>query len=271
MSTANPYRLERTVVPSAYRIFLTPDLDRASFSGRVEIDVDVAEETTEITLNAIELELGAATLTGGGRARRSREPELDETFETATFAFDETVPAGPATMEIAFTGVLNDLLHGFYRSTYVDGDGQSRLIATTQLQESDARRVFPCFDEPSFKATFTTTLTVPSHLNAYSNSAVVEDVDLGNGLRTLSFGPTMKMSSYLNAFIVGPFEETAAAESLGVPVRVVHPIGKGHLAHFALDAAVASLRFYTDYFAIPYPSEKLDLVAIPDFAFGAME
>jgi puromycin-sensitive aminopeptidase len=270
-SSPNPFRLTRAVVPSAYRLFLTPDLDAATFAGRVEIDVEINQASDRFTLNAIELDVGAVTLTAGGKGYRSGAPELNDVYETATFVFDETVPKGPATLEIAFSGVLNDLLIGFYRSTFTDDSGRSHVIATTQLQECDARRVFPCWDEPSFKATFQTNLTVPSHLAAYSNSPVVSDTDLGNGQRSVSFAPTMTMSTYLNAFIVGPFEETAPVDVLGTPLRIVYPTGKGHLAQFALDASVFSLTFFSEYFDIPYPGEKLDMVAIPDFAFGAME
>ena len=268
---SNPYRLSRAVVPSAYRLFLTPDLDAATFAGRVEIDVEIHEPTERVVLNAVDLELGAATLTTAGTSFRSGEPVLDRTLETATFPFDQPLPAGRATLEVAFVGVLNDLLSGFYRSTFTDAAGVTHVIATTQLEECDARRAFPCWDEPSFKATFQTNLTVPSHLAAYSNSPVVSDTDLGNGQRTVSFAPTMKMSTYLNAFVIGPFEQTDPVEVRGTPVRIVYPVGKGHLTDFAMEASVFALDFFSEYFDIPYPGEKLDMVAIPDFAFGAME
>ena len=270
-STSNPYRLGRTVVPHAYRIFLTPDLEEATFAGRVEIDVDIEETTSSFTLHAIELDLGAASVTGAGTTLRSLAPTLDEQYETATFSFDEPLSQGPATIEIAFTGVLNDQLHGFYRSTFTDASGESHTIATTQFEHSDARRAFPCWDEPSFKATFQVNLTVPAALAAYSNSPEISNIDLGNGQRTVSYAPTMKMSSYLVAFVVGPFEESKVVDVDGVPLRVVYPIGKGHLTDLALEAGAFSLRFFANYFAIPYPGDKLDMVAIPDFAFGAME
>jgi puromycin-sensitive aminopeptidase len=272
MSTSpNPYRLERNVVPSAYRIFLTPDLEAATFAGRVEIDVDVTSSASSFTLHAIELDLGAASLSSGATTFRSREPVLDAQYETATFNFDQSLPAGPATIEIAFTGVLNDQLVGFYRSTFTDAQGVTHNIATTQFEHSDARRAFPCWDEPSFKATFQVNLTVPSELAAYSNSPELTNTDLGNGQRTVSYAPTMKMSTYLVAFIVGPFEQTEALDVDGTPLRIVYPIGKGHLTDLALEAGAFSLRFFAEYFAIPYPGDKLDMVAIPDFAFGAME
>jgi puromycin-sensitive aminopeptidase len=270
-ATPNPYRLDRNVVPNAYRIFLTPDLDAATFAGRVEIDVDVVQSASSFTLHAIELALGAASLSSGGTTFRSLEPVLDAQYETATFGFDQSLPAGRATIEIAFTGVLNDQLHGFYLSTFTDTQGVAHAIATTQFEHSDARRAFPCWDEPSFKATYQINLTVPCELATYSNSPEIANTDLGNGQRTVSYAPTMKMSTYLVAFIVGPFEQTAALDVNGTPLRIVYPIGKGHLTDLALEAGAFSLRFFSEYFAIPYPGDKLDMIAIPDFAFGAME
>jgi puromycin-sensitive aminopeptidase len=270
-TTSNPYRLARTVVPSAYRIFLTPDLEAFTFAGRVEIDVDINEPISELTLHAIELELGAATVSADGTSYRSLEHRFDETYETVTFVFDRVLPAGEAVVEIAFDGILNDQLHGFYRSTFTDDEGVAHTIATTQLEHSDARRAFPCWDEPAFKATYQINLSIPSHLAVYSNSPIVSDTDLGNGQRNVSFAPTMKMSTYLVAFIIGPFEETPALDVDGVPLRIVYPPGKGHLTDFALEAGAFALRFFANYFNIPYPGDKLDMVAIPDFAFGAME
>lgn len=269
--TTNPYRLPSTVVPSAYRIFLTPDLENFTFSGRVEIDVHVHESVTSFALNAIELELGGATLTSGGVAHHSTDLSTNEEYQTATFTFDSPLPVGDATIELAFKGILNDQLHGFYRSTYTDESGTTHTIATTQFESTDARRAFPCWDEPSFKATYQVNLTIPSHLAAYSNSAAVSDTDLGNGQRSVVFAPTMKMSTYLVAFVVGPFEATEPIDVGGVPVRVIFPIGKGRLATYALEVAEHALSFFSDYFDIPYPGDKFDLIAIPDFAAGAME
>ncbi len=270
-TTANPYRLARDVIPSAYRIYLTPDLESATFAGRVEIDVNVVRSTSQLTLHANDLVVAPATLSAQSLTYRSGEPTYNEQYNTVTFDFDETIAEGEATLEIAFTGVLNDLLVGFYRSNFVDAEGQSHVIATTQFEHSDARRAFPCWDEPSFKATWQVNLTVPSHLAAYSNSPEASSTDLGNGWRTVTFAPTMIMSSYLVAFVVGPFEETAPVDVDGVAMRVIYPRGKGHLTAMAAEAGAFALRFFSEYFDIPYPGDKLDQVAIPDFSFGAME
>ncbi|MGC2169274.1 MAG: M1 family metallopeptidase, partial [Acidimicrobiales bacterium] len=269
--STNPYRLARTVVPSAYRIFLTPDLEKFTFAGRVEIDIDIKESVERFTLNALDLELGAATVSSDGTSYRSLEHTMDETYQTATFVFDRELPAGPAILEIAFDGFLNDKLVGFYRSTYTDVNGVDHVIATTQFENTDARRAFPCWDDPAFKATFQVNLTVPSELKTYSNSPVQSDVDLGNGQRTVSFRPTMIMSSYLVAFVVGAFEESETIDVDGIPLRVITPIGKGHLTELALEAGAFALRFFGHYFDIRYPGEKLDMIAVPDFLQGAME
>jgi len=270
-TTKNPYRLDRSIVPSAYRIFITPDLESATFSGRVEIDVDVKESNTSFTLNAKALKMGDATVTSGSTSLRSSNLSLDDTYETATFSFESALPAGPAVIEIAFTGILNDNLHGFYLSKFTDADGTEHRIATTQFEHSYARQGFPCWDEPAFKATYQVNLTVPSHLAAYSNNPEISNTDLGNGQRTVSYSPTMVMSTYLVAFCVGPFESTEAVDVDGVPLRVIYPIGKGHLTDLAMEAGAHALRFFSSYFDIAYPGEKLDMIAIPDFANGAME
>ena len=269
--TNNPYRLGRDVVPSAYRLFVIPDFETFTFVGRVEVDVTVTTSTRELTLHALGLDLDPATVRSGATTRRSSSLRLDDTYETATFTFDEPLPEGPAVLEIAYTGTIRDGLEGFYRSTYVDADGVEHVIGTTQFENTDARRAFPCWDEPVFKATFQVNLTIPAHLSAYSNSPVTSDVDLGNGQRALAYAPTMRMSTYLVAWVIGPFEESRTLDVDGTAVRVVTPRGKVHLAELALEAADYCLRWFGDYFAIPYPGDKLDMIAVPDFAMGAME
>ena len=269
--TLNPYRLSDDVLPMAYRLFLEPDLDGAVFAGVVEIDLDVVVPVEHIVVNAIDLEFSSITLTLADGSEHQGTATFDVETERATISIGATVPAGSATLAITFTGILNDQLTGFYRSTFVDEDGVTHTIATTQMEATDARRAFPCFDEPAKKATFEISLVVPEHLGTFSNSDIVSTESLPNGTKLVRFAPTMVMSTYLVAFIVGPFEATDPVDVDGTPVRVVYPPGKAHLATFALDVAAHSLRYFTDYFNIPYPGDKLDLVAIPDFAFGAME
>ncbi len=269
------YRLPAGIRPRAYRLVLAPDLAAATFAGDVEIDLIIEEPVTSIVLNAAELEITFAELNAGdpdaGYALTPSDITLDADEERATFAFPEPLAAGQATLHVSFTGILNDKLRGFYRSTFTDESGVGQVIATSQMESTDARRAFPCFDEPALKATFEITLVVDEGLAAYSNGAVAEETSDPGGKRRVRFATTMVMSTYLVAFVVGPLEATAPVDVDGVPLRIVHRPGKADLTGFAVEVGSHALRFFTDYFGIPYPGGKLDLVAIPDFAFGAME
>lgn len=269
------YRLPRCVEPLLYRLTLQPNLETASFTGHEEIEVTILAPTSSIVLNAIELAIHNATIRTTDGTVLNATITLDSESERATLAFEAELEVGSATLECDFDGILNDRLHGFYRSTFVDDEGVTHTIATTQMEATDARRVFPCWDEPDRKAVFDVTLIVESGLSAFSNSAIIEQNTV-SGIddkqwQRVHFAPTMKMSTYLVAFIVGPLEATDEHDVDGIPVRVVHAPGKAYLSAFALEVAAFSLRFFTEYFNIPYPADKLDLVAIPDFAFGAME
>jgi len=269
------YRLPTSVRPHAYRLVLTPDLAAATFSGDVEIDVTIEERTSAITLNAAELEIAFVELNDSdpdrGYALSPTAINLDADEERATVTFAQPLEPGAATLHLVFTGILNDKLHGFYRSTFTDDAGVEQTVATTQMESTDARRAFPCWDEPELKATFEVTLVIDDALAAYSNGSVTEESPEPGGKHRVRFAPTMKMSTYLVAFIVGPLEATNPLEVDGVPLRIVHRPGQGHLTSFALTVGAHALRFFSAYFGIPYPADKLDLVAIPDFAFGAME
>jgi puromycin-sensitive aminopeptidase len=267
----HPYRLPSTVRPAAYRLRLVPDLAEATFAGTVEIDVDVAEATETVLLNAVDLDLDPPTARDASGTTLTAVLEEDEPHERVTLRFPSPLGVGRHVLAIGFRGILNDDLVGFYRSTFTDAEGVSHTIATTQFEANDARRAFPCFDEPAFKATFDVTLVAPAGLAAYSNSKVVSEVTLDDGAREVTFARTMVMSTYVVAFIVGPFESTPTRDVGGVPLSVVFPPGKGHLTDFALDVGAFSLTFFEEYFGLPYPGDKVDLVAVPDFAYGAME
>jgi len=267
----NPYRLDRSVVPSAYQIHLSPDLVTCTFDGHVDITVEVREATSQITLNARDLGLTTATLTTGDLTLTSAPAVLNTDYETATFTFAQELPLGSATLSIDFTGEINDKLTGFYRSTYVDPEGNAHTIATTQFENCSARRAFPSWDEPAFKATYQTTLTVASDLAAYSNTTEIGRTELADGRVAVQFAPTMVMSTYLVAFIVGPFEHTDPVDVDGVPLRIVYPKGQGHLTALALESSIHGLKWFSNYFGIPYPGDKVDMVAVPDFTQGAME
>ncbi len=276
--TAPSYRLPGTSRPHAYDLRLAPDLDHGTFTGDERIEITVVAPSATLVLNAIELEIGAATLHDGwasdsplGTEETALDIALDTELEMATLTAPHTLAPGKYTLVLAFSGSLNDKLCGFYRSRFTDAEGHERIIATTQFEETDARRAFPCYDEPDHKATFAVTLDVAEGLGAFSNAPEVERTPLAGAQERVRFAPTMVMSTYLVAFVVGPLEATPPVDAAGTPVRVVTVPGKGHLTAPALECAVHALGFFAEYFGIPYPGEKLDLIAIPDFAAGAME
>jgi puromycin-sensitive aminopeptidase len=264
------FRLPRTVEPHTYRLEIRPDVGSASFSGTVEIDVAVHQAVNEIVLNAAELAISDAEVRTDTGELIGCTVSFNDELEQVIFHPAAEVSPGPATVSCRFTGTLNDKLRGFYRSTFTDENGDTQTIATTQFESVDARRAFPCWDEPDRKAVFEVTLIIDRDVDAYSNSPIVEVQRVGEKNR-VRFSPTMKMSTYLVAFIVGRLETTETVDVDGVPLRVVFPPGKRRLADFALAIGTFALRYFTEYFNIPYPGEKVDLVAIPDFAAGAME
>jgi puromycin-sensitive aminopeptidase len=269
-SSADAYRLPRTVEPHIYRIEIEPDVGSATFSGTVGIDVTVHETVDELVLNAAELAISDVEVrTASGEVVSCAVTFADE-LEQVIFRPATPLAPGACTLTCRFTGTLNDKLRGFYRSTYVDEGGETHTIATTQFESVDARRAFPCWDEPDRKAIFEVTLTIDRNVDAFSNSPIVDVRRVGDK-NVVRFSPTMKMSTYLVAFIVGELETTETVDVDGVPLRVVFPPGKRKLADFALAIGAFALRFFAEYFDIPYPGEKVDLVAIPDFAAGAME
>jgi puromycin-sensitive aminopeptidase len=269
--TSNPHRLPRSVHPDRYDLVLEPDLEQARFNGTAAISLVVDEPTDELVCNAAELTITSATLTVDG-VEHAAPWTVDEKHERVAFALAETLPAGAEpSLSLAFTGTLNDKLRGWYRSTYKDESGTERVIATSQMQATDCRRAFPCWDEPDFKAVFSVTMVVADDLLAISNGPEVSRETRDDGRHVVRFADTMAMSTYLVALIVGPLVATDPVDVDGVPMRLVHVPGKEALAGFGLEVGRFALRWFQDYYGIPYPSDKVDLVALPDFAAGAME
>ncbi len=271
MTTSEAVVLPTTVLPRKYRITLKPDLTRFTFEGSESIDVQVAEATSEIVLNAIELEVASATIRENGSSIAAGPISYDEDRQTVTLGFPQTITAGDATLDIVFTGELNDRLHGFYRSEYTNPEGEQSYLATTQFEATDARRAFPCWDEPAHKASFEVTLIIPADLAAVSNTPIIEESQPGPGLKSVKFGETPVMSTYLLAFVIGDLVGIHEQANQQTNVGIWTTRGKEDQGQFALDTSVKLLTFFNDYFGIPYPLEKLDHIAIPDFAAGAME
>lgn len=267
---ASSFRLPRNIVPDHYDIRLDLDLETFTFSGEVGIDLTVTEASSAIVLNTADIDIKEALLTSDTGRVAISGISYDEKYERATLSLENEISPGSHRLVIDYTGEINDQLQGLYRSTFKDANGVEHPIATSQCQSTDARRIFPCWDEPDFKATFRTTMIVAEGLEAYSNSRELERV-ARDGKVEFRFAETMKMSTYLLAFISGPFEATEPVVVRGTPIRVIVPKGNLHLSEVALENAVFCFEYLSDYYGIPYPGDKLDHIAIPDFAAGAME
>jgi puromycin-sensitive aminopeptidase len=271
MDTAE-YRLPREARPRRYELELTPDLAAARFDGYEVVTLDVLEPVRQLVCHAVELEISDARLETPAGASLAGRVTLEDEAQRATIAFDEVLSPGAGyRLTLRFTGVLNDHLHGFYRSTFEADDGSEQVIAVTQFEPADARRAFPCWDEPEFKASFAVSLVVDERLTALSNGSVVNEERVEGGRRRVRFRETMLMSTYLVAFVVGRFELTSPDDVGGVPLRVAAVPGKLPLTAYARESGAHALRFLSQYFELPYPAAKIDHLAIPDFAFGAME
>jgi puromycin-sensitive aminopeptidase len=264
------YRLPTSVTPERYDLRLRPDLKEFTFSGDENVLITVHSATSEVVLNALELEIDEAIAERSGAALRAVKIEMEPARERAHIHFAETLEPGSWALRIRFRGILNDKLHGFYRSQYTDAAGTSHIAATTQFEATDARRAFPCWDEPALKAVYKVTLLIDENLTAVSNAGIESERKLDGGKKEVVFKDTVKMSTYLLAFIIGEFEATAPIDA-GTPLRIVHVPGKRELTGWAHAIGAFSLKFFANYYGIPYPGDKLDLIAIPDFAAGAME
>jgi aminopeptidase N len=258
-------RLPDSVVPAHYELWFAPDLHTATFRGRETIRVDLRQPSRTITLNAAEITFQSVRVRAG-TVTQVASVTTNEPLEQATFTVPRTLGAGPVTIEITYTGLLNDKLRGFYLSKTA-----SRAYAVSQMEATDARRAFPSFDEPAFKATFDVSLMIDRGDVAISNGRQIADTPGPDpDKHTMRFATTKKMSTYLVALVVGDFKCREGSAD-GTPVRVCATPDKTGLTSYALDAAIREVKFFNQYFGIRYPFEKLDLVAIPDFAAFAME
>jgi puromycin-sensitive aminopeptidase len=260
-------RLPSGVTPSRYAITFEPDLPKGTFVGHETIDVSLAAPTARVVMHALDLAVTDASIVVGGVAHPAAA-RLDPKEQTVTLEPTDghELPAGAAQLRLSFSGKLSDKLHGFYAA-----ESEGHKFAFTQFEATDARRAYPCFDEPALKARFQVTAVIDPADKAVSNGAVIEE-KLSHGKRVVRFAETLPMSSYLVALAVGPLVEVRGVTQKGkTPIRLFTPPGKEKLAGFALKEAAALLDQLSGYFGIPYPYGKLDLVAVPDFAAGAME
>jgi aminopeptidase N len=254
------------VAPKNYQIHLIPDLANFTFSGSVTLLAEAETAVEELRLNMLDLTITSCGLRAG-------EHFIDCAFnannekEELQILFPQKMQ-GAICVRILYAGQINDKMAGFYRSQYVR-NGQTKHIAVTQFEESDARRAFPCMDHPLKKATFDIIMDIDTDLVAISNSVIASESPLASGKKRIIFEQTPKMSTYLVFFGVGEFEFTRDTEDPRVRVATL-PEMKAY-AKFGLEFGRKALAFSEDYYSIAYPLKKLDLIAIPDFAFGAME
>ena len=265
ISVAAAQRLPEVAAPENYKLTFTPNLEKATFEGDETISLRVLKPTSEITLNAVDIDFHDVTISSGGTTQKAKvTPEKEK--EMVVLAFANPLAAGPATVHITYTGILNSEMRGLY----LGKDDHGRKYAASQFEATDARRAFPSFDEPDYKATFDIAAVADSELVAISNSKALSDKPGPDGKHTVRFATTPRMSSYLAALVVGHFEYIEG-EADGIPIRVYSTPGKKEMGKFALEAAEHVLGYYDKYFNIKYPYGKLDLIGLPDFSAGAME
>ncbi|MFZ1983071.1 MAG: M1 family metallopeptidase, partial [Desulfatitalea sp.] len=252
--------------PRRYTIHITPDLDQYRFDGQVTIALFADKPADTITLNLLELAIWKCRLRDG-----ERWTDLcfgvDPAKETLVIHLPEP-RSGRIELCIDYQGSINDKMAGFYRSQ-ASHDGRTFRLAVTQFQESSARQAFPCMDHPLHKAVFELTMTVPRHLTALANTLPLGEELLDNARKRVVFEPTPKMSTYLLFFGLGEFE--LAHDGEDPRVRLAHLPGMAHTTGLGLAFGRKALRYCEEYYGIPYPLPKMDLIAVPDFAFGAME
>src|SRR6266853_6183209 len=247
---ATPGKLPKTVVPLHYALDLTPDLDKLTFSGSESVDIEVTTPTERLVLNAVDMTIEAAAVDG----EAAPEISTDTAAQTVTFAFPHAIAAGRHQLRISFAGRINRFGRGLFMVDYPTADGRKRMISS-HLEPADARRIFPSWGEPAFKASFALTVTVPQAFLAVSNMPVAREEPAGDGKKRVAFQPTPRMSSYLFVLAAGDLERSTA-DAGGVTVGVVAARGKAAQGRYALDSAVALLGYYNDYFGVAYPLPK---------------
>src|SRR5579864_1381503 len=244
-SFAAAQRLPELAVPESYKLSFAPNLDKENFTGEETIQIRVLKPTSQIVLNAAEINFQQASVSAGGITQKAKV-SLDKDKEMATLALSKPLAAGPATIQIRYSGILNNELRGFYLGKLGDG----KKYAATQFEATDARRAFPGFDEPAYKATFDITLVADKELAAISNGKILSDTPgPGDRKHTVHFATTAKMSSYLVAMAVGDFEYVESAAD-GIPIRVYGPRGSKPYSTYALQIGEQCIKYFDQYFGI---------------------
>ncbi len=265
---STPGKLPKNIRPTHYAVWIQPDIEKLTFSGRETIKLKVEQAAREIVFNALDIAISEARL--DDKPVPSLSIKINGENQLVTIALPEELPVGEHVLALNFVGKINQFGRGLFYSNYQEqGTGAKKLFLGTQFEATDARRFFPCWDEPVFRAIFQLTTVVPENWMAVSNMPIASDRKVEGG-REVSFQPTPSMSSYLNIFCAGEFEGIES-EAEGVKLRIITTKGKGESGRYALESTGKILRYYNDYFGVAYPLPKLDQLAIPGGFGGAME
>lgn len=262
--------LPKALFPEVYTLHIVPDMDKSVFSGTVSVLLNARESTSRIVFNARDLDISEVSVKIGGELATVGEQEYDKKLQQMTLAVDKIEAGSTVTLSMAFSGEIKENMVGFYKSSYLSKDSETQYLYSTQFESTDARRAFPCWDEPLFKARFNISITAPKDLTVLSNMDVVEKASSDEDSVTFVFRETPRMSTYLVAYVIGDlgYLETT---SKGRPLRVFTIRGSEAHGEYALKVGAYCLEFFEEYFDYEYPLPKMDMVAIPEFSAGAME
>src|SRR5881398_982447 len=263
-----PGKLPKEVVPIKYSVRFVPNIDNFTFTGSETVELGVHNPVHQLVLNALKLKVIEASI--DGKALPQSAMKIDNKNELLTIALPSQLPAGSHTLALGFSGKINQQGRGlFYMRYQEEGTGAKKIALGTQFEATDARRFFPCWDEPVFRARFQLSAVVPENWLVVSNMPIESERKVAGG-KEVRFAATPPMSSYLNVFVAGELD-VIEARSGSTQVRVIATKGKAELGRYALEATAQILQYYNDYFGVPYPLPKLDQIALPGGFGGAME
>jgi aminopeptidase N len=265
---STPGKLPKNIRPSDYAIHIQPDVAGLTFTGKETVRLNVDSVTREIVFNALEITINETRV--DDKPLAASAIKIDSKTELVTISLAKALQPGEHTLALKFAGKINQFGRGLYYAKYQEqGSGAEKILLGTQFEATDARRFFPCWDEPVFRARFQLTIVVPENWTAVSNMPIASERKAADG-REVNFQPTPSMSSYLNVFCAGEFD-SIESEIEGVKLRIITTKGKSEQGRYALESTAQILRYYNDYFGIHYPLPKLDQLAIPGGFGGAME
>ena len=266
--TRTPGKLPKEVVPIEYSVRFAPDIDKFTFTGSETVKLSAHNLVRQLVLNALELKVTDASI--DGKALPQSAMKIDEKNELLTLVLPSQLAPGDHILALSFSGKINQQGQGLFYMRYQEqGTSANKIALGTQFEATDARRLFPCWDEPSFRARFQLTAVVPENWLAVSNMPIESEKKVSDG-KEIRFAATPSMSSYLNVFVAGELD-LIESRSGSTQIRVIATKGKAEMGRYALEATAQILQYYNDYFGVTYPLPKLDQIAIPGGFGGAME